>query len=78
MVWDFRFTGLENIIFELLDATVVVDNFNKLSCNLSYFSCIVRDCIVKRNVLWPNLLVEFFTRQFNVVVYELARATMYG
>jgi hypothetical protein len=73
MVWDFQFTGLDNIIFELLDATVVVDNFNKLSCNLSYFSC-----IVKRNVLWPNLLVEFFTRQFNVVVYELARATMYG
>lgn len=57
-----------------------MNNFNKLIPELSYFGLIVRQFIIYLFFfffLWSEL-VEFSTRQVNVVFYELARATSFN
>lgn len=60
---------MDEVIFELDDKVVVVDNFNNLSRNFSYFGFILNDCISSLKYLCPNSIVESTKRVVNIVFF---------
>lgn len=60
---------LQTIFF----STIVLDNFNKPSWELSYFGFIIND-FISSLAARPSSSVEFSRRKNRVVAHELARA----